>query len=177
MPGQFNIGANLVGVDNNLRVGVSATATLTSHTGHVVTIQNGIITNVMPPGGSPVLNTAYLTNVTNEINEISAYVNSVNPCAQIQALVNRVMADLQAQITSIEQQIAALVPIITIPSANLGAIVGWITSFVTPSIQAAANLAIQAEQLVAAAASLAAAVEAAASRIEHCSITVPTLTL
>lgn len=180
MTGQVNIGASLVGVDSgNFRVGAMATASFATHTGQVVTIQNGIITNVMPSGGGSAINTAYISNITSRINEIAADVNAVNPCALIQALVNQVMGDLQIQITGIEAEISALLPIIQIPSANLGAIVAWITSFVGPSIKAYANYMIQLAQMVAAIASLTAAIEAAVSRIENCSVTItpPTVTV
>lgn len=173
-PGSHNIGASLVKVNNNLNVGAAVTGSFSSGIGHVVTIENGIVTNIMPPGGSvPSLNPNYLPNITAQINHISQNVNAVNPCALIQSLVNDIMPDLQIQISAINLNISLLLPIITLPSVNLGAILGWIANFTAPYLQAYLNYIIQLEQMMAAIAQLVTAIETAASRLENCHLTIP----
>lgn len=123
----------------------------------------------MQPQGTALVNTAYFDSLIAEIN-------SINLCADLQAVVNQVMASLQAEISGIEAQIAALAPIITLPT-DLPSVITWITHFVDPQITAAANYAIQVEQMVAKISALASAIESAAARLESCTITVPTITV
>lgn len=173
-PGSHNIGASLVKVNNNLNVGAAATGSFSSAIGHVVTLENGIITNIMPPGGgAPPLNANYLPNITNQINHISQNVNAVNPCALIQTLVNDIMPDLQIQISAINLNISLLLPVITLPGLSLGSILGWISNFTAPHLQAYLNYAIQLEQMMAAIGQLVSAIETAASRLENCNINIP----
>ncbi len=122
----------------------------------------------MQPQGSAVFNTAWIDQLTNDIN-------SVDACAALQAVVNTAMATMQAEINALEAQIAALLPVITIPGANLSAIVNWIASFVNPLIVAYETYVAQLAQAVAAVARLVAAIEAAEQRLTHCSITIPSI--
>jgi hypothetical protein len=119
----------------------------------------------MQPQGTALVNTAYFTQLTADIN-------AVNGCADLQLLVNLAMATLQAEITAIEAQIASLLPLITMPT-DLGSVISWITNFATPLIKPYANYIAQLEQTLAAITALVAAIEKAAARLVNCHITVP----
>jgi hypothetical protein len=173
LPGSVTMGASLVNVTNNFKVGVAATGSFTSATGHILTIENGLVLNIMPPAGTIPVNTNYLGNITNQINNLSNSVNAVNPCALIQQLVNEIMPELQIQISGIQLSMSLLLPMITLPSANLGSILTWIESFTAPHIAAYLNYVTQLEQLLAAIATLTSAIATAAARLENCHITVP----
>ena len=121
----------------------------------------------MQPQGTSLLNTAWIDELTNDINQIDA-------CAALQALVNTAMATLQAEVNAIEAQIAALLPLIVIPT-NLAGVIAWITKFIDPQIQAYLNYVAQLEQLLTAIAALTQAIQGAAERLTHCSITVPSI--
>ena len=121
----------------------------------------------MQPQGSSLVNAAYFEQLT-------ADVNAIDGCAALQAIVNAAMATLQAEVTAIETQIASLLPLITLPT-NLGQVITWIANFATPLIKPYLNYIQQLEQTLAAIAQLTQAIEAAAKRLEHCSITVPAI--
>jgi hypothetical protein len=130
----------------------------------------------MQPQGTSVLNAAYFTALTAEINNLQT-------CAELQALATTVMASIQAEKNAIEAQLAALAPILallTVPGANLSAIVSWISNFITsvltPIYLPYINYATQLAQLTAAVATLATAIENAAANITSCTVTVPPLT-
>ncbi len=115
----------------------------------------------------PDINAAYF-------NALTAEVNSINACGVLQAFVNEVMAALQAQVNDIENQIAALLPVITIPT-DLPSVITWITHFIGPQLAAYEAYAAQLAQTVAAIAALATAIENAAARLESCSIAIPSI--
>jgi hypothetical protein len=141
----------------------------------------------MQPQGTAAFNPAYFNSITAQINGIAnniaaqtsavtSDINALDPCATVQAIiteatasiqdvVDQAMAEVQTDINAIESQIAALAPIIAIPGANLGAIVGWITQFVGPSILASANYLKQLEQIASAVSTLTTAIEAAAASL------------
>jgi hypothetical protein len=119
----------------------------------------------MQPQGTSLVNAEYFAQLTADIN-------AINGCAELQLLVNAAMATLQAEITAIEAQIASLLPLITLPT-NLASVISWIAAFATPMIKPYLNYIAQLEQTLAQIAALASAIEAAAARIEHCTITIP----
>ena len=123
----------------------------------------------MQPQGAAVVNTAYFDALTAEIN-------AIDTCAALQAIVNTAMASLQAEVTAIESQIAALVPLITIPT-NLAGVITWITNFAGPIIRTSENYAAQLTQTLAAIERLSSAIEAAAGRLTSCSISVPSISV
>ena len=123
----------------------------------------------MQPQGTALVNAAYFNSLADQIN-------AINECAVLQEVVNEVFASLQAEVTAIEDQIAALLPLITIPH-TLDEVITWITNFIAPQARAYANYATQVTQLIAAIANLTTAIENAAARIGSCSITVPTITV
>ncbi len=119
----------------------------------------------MQPQGASLVNAAYFEQLT-------ADVNAIDGCAALQALVNAAMGTLQAEVTAIEGQIASLLPLITLPT-NLGQVISWIAAFATPLVKPYENYITQLAQTTAAIAQLTQAIEAAAKRLEHCTITVP----
>lgn len=119
----------------------------------------------MQPEGTAPVNTAYFAALTDRINGIDG-------CAELQSAVNDVMASLQAQVTAIEHDILALLPLISLPT-DLGSVIAWIGHLAAPYIETYNNYLTQLTQVLAAIAALAEAIENAAARIEHCTITVP----
>jgi hypothetical protein len=123
----------------------------------------------MQPQGTGVVNANYITNLTAEINAIQGF----GACAEIQTIVNAAAASIQAELAGIRKEIAALLPILTIPAANPGAIVAWITAFVAPQLKAYNTYATQLTTLLAEVGALESAIANAASRLTSCSITIP----
>ena|ERR1700739_599951 len=125
------------------------------------------------PQGSTVFNTQYFTNLTNSVN-------SAGSCSELQALVNEAFVSINALESGINAQISALAPmlaLLTPPSANLGAIVTYLTSFIdnflTPALKPTINLPTQLTELTAEIASLTAAINTASAKFPSCSITIP----
>jgi hypothetical protein len=113
----------------------------------------------------PAINTQYITNLT-------AQINSINDCATLQLMVTQVEAEMTAQLAAAERQIAALLPLTTIPT-NLSQCISFITSQVA-FYEAQYAQAIAAEAaLVAAYAGLISAITSKISTL-GCSITPPT---
>jgi hypothetical protein len=123
----------------------------------------------MTPQGTANVNTGYIDNLTAQINAIQG----TAACADLQKAVNAASASIEAELSAIRSQIAALAPIITIPAANPGAIVAWITSLVSPQITAYNNYVAQLSATLAAVARLETAIGAAAARLTSCTITIP----
>jgi hypothetical protein len=121
----------------------------------------------MQPEGTALVNTSYFA-------ELTARVNAINVCSDLQEVVSSVMASLQAEVTSIERQISSLLPLTTIPT-DLGSVISWITNMATPYIAAYNNLIAQQAAVLAAIAELTSAIDNAASRIEGCVVTVPSI--
>ncbi len=123
----------------------------------------------MQPQGTALLNAAWVDQLTTDLNKIEA-------CGELQGVVNAAMATLQAEVNAIETQIAALLPITTVPT-NLAGVIAWITKFIGPQTQAYLNYIAQLAQLADSIARLTQAMEAAAGRLTHCSITVPSVSV
>lgn len=114
--------------------------------------------------------------------QLTAEVNQITVCADLQAFVARAFATISAEEAAIQSQIAALAPILkllTIPAVNPAAIVSWISDFIsgflTPYYKPQVTLLAQLTQLATEVAALTAAIEAAASRITNCSVLVPAI--
>lgn len=127
--------------------------------------------------GTQIFDTSYIDSLTDQVNQIDV-------CADLQAFENRVMAEIQAQISSVESQMAFLEPIVEIlenPAAALDKIVEWIGKFIDhvlkPIYQPYLTMVTQIEQAVQAVANLTAAIENAASRIGSCVVSAPGLVL
>jgi hypothetical protein len=128
----------------------------------------------MQPQGTAATDTDYFTALT-------ARINAINGCAELQAVVNEVMASVQAEKNAIEAQLEALAPILALLSPpSIDTIVSWaenlITAVLTPMYRPATTYATQLVQLATAVAGLATAIENAAARLESCTISVPPLT-
>ena len=130
----------------------------------------------MTPQGTALVDTTYIDNIITQLNHISV-------CADLQALITRAMASIQAHISAVEMQIEALVPLkvlLDIPT-DLESALTWIGNLITAQIQpgynAYLNYVEQLAQLVAKIAQLTEAATAAAGRIAGCAIAVPTLAL
>ena len=122
----------------------------------------------MLPQGTSLINTKYFDDLTDQINRIDG-------CAELQALVSTITADMQAQINSLGQQITILAPLIIVPG-SLGGVITWISNFVNSIMPTYLAAIATITQTIAAVEKLTAALENAASRITHCSITVNPLT-
>lgn len=123
----------------------------------------------MQPQGTAPVNADYFDKLTTQIN-------SIDLCADLQALVNGVMASLQAEISAIEEEIAAILPLLTIPT-DLGSVITWITNFIAPMQAAYTKFVAQLAAMLAKITALTDAIASAASRITSCSITIPPITL
>lgn len=127
----------------------------------------------MIPQGSTLINTETFTSITESVN-------SANSCAELQAIVSSAMASVNVVKDNISSELAKLTPILAIttpPGANLGAIVTWITDFisttVTPMVKPTITYADQLTATAAQIASLTAAINAASAKFPSCSITIP----
>lgn len=125
----------------------------------------------MQSQGTAPVNADYFAQLTAQIDAIGG----PSACAELQALVQTAMADIEAQLAAIRSQIAALLPVITIPDANPGAIVSWITSFVAPYAKAMATFEAQLAQTLSEVAALQSAIERAAGRLLCVSVTIPSV--
>lgn len=121
----------------------------------------------MIPQGTALVNTEYFDSIT-------AQINALDDCSILQTLVNQVMATLQAEVTAIESQIAALLPLITLPT-DLASVISWITSFATPAIRAYENYLATITAVMASINGLITAIQNAASRLTHCTISIPAI--
>jgi len=125
------------------------------------------------PACFPLINANYFNNIETQIGVVVS-------AAELQALTNRVMAELSLLESTLTSQLSFLAPInalLTAPAANLGAIVAWITNMIVvleemykPYVNIVAELAA----LPAIIAALVAAIEAAALRL-NVTITIPSV--
>ena len=129
----------------------------------------------MVPQGSTLVDTQYFANLT-------ARINGINVCSELQTVVDEAYASIQAQISAIENQVALLLPIaalLEIPT-DLASALSWIEKMVNGLIKPLyvpyATYVAQLAQLIEVTAALAVAIENAAARLKNCSITVPPLT-
>ena len=84
----------------------------------------------MVPQGSTLINTDHFVNVIDSVN-------ACETCAQLQGVVDDAFASLNAVKAGVQSELAKLMPALSLlspPSANLGAIVTWITSFVSTTL-------------------------------------------
>lgn len=128
----------------------------------------------MVPQGSSLINTDQFVNTINAIN-------SVKECAQLQSLVNDAFASINAVEANIKAELAKLMPVISLtapPGASPGAIVSWITAFIsttlTPLIKPTLTYVAQLSATLDEIAKVEAAISAAAARLTSCTITIPT---
>jgi hypothetical protein len=126
----------------------------------------------MQPEGSGPVNPTYFTELTAQINAIQG----TGACAELQSVVNAAAASIQAELTAIRAQITALTPIITLPSANPGSILTWITNFTAPYVAALAKFEAQLADVLASIAALESAIVGAAERLLTCTISIPPMT-
>jgi hypothetical protein len=120
------------------------------------------------PQGTAAVNSAFFTNAI-------AQINTIDLCADLQAVIGPLMVDLQTEVNTIKAQIAAFLPILNIPH-DLGAVITWITNFVAPQQAAWNTYTAQLAALASNIGARTAAISAAIARIEGCSITVLTVT-
>jgi hypothetical protein len=127
----------------------------------------------MVPQGSTLINTDHFVNMT-------ASINACDTCAQLQSVVNDSFASLNSAKAAIQAELAKLMPalsLLTLPSADPGAILSWLTNFVsftlTPMLKPTITYGAQLTAMLAQIAQVTAAIEAAAARLTSCSITIP----
>jgi len=124
--------------------------------------------------GLPVLNAAYYTSLTQQINGASS-------CAQLQNLVSEAMLAVINTQSSLTDQLAIYEPMLalltppTTPTAVITYIQTLITAYLTPQLAPAITMAAQLAATIAEIAALTAAIESAASKFPSCSITLPTI--
>jgi L-lysine 2,3-aminomutase len=107
-------------------------------------------------------------------------INGCNSCAALQEITTEAMTALAEQQRVIQEQIAAIQPILALlqpPSVNLGAIVTWIkdliTHLITPQIQPYYVYQAQLVQLSAQVAQVMDAINNAKLKFPNCTITPP----
>lgn len=112
---------------------------------------------------------------------LATEVGNIDDCAQLQACVDRAMAQFVAQYAGINSQITALAPIaglLTNPT-NLSEVITWITNFSSivlgPQYAAYLKYVTELAELIAAVATFTTEINNAASRIGSCTITIPPL--
>lgn len=125
----------------------------------------------MIPQGTSLIDTSYFDNLTAQVNAIQGG----NACAELQKIINDAGASIEAELTAIRDQIAKILPLISLPT-SLGSVIAWISSFAAPMIAAYANLLATEAAVLAAVGRLESAVAAAAGRLVSCSITLPSIT-
>lgn len=128
----------------------------------------------MIPQGSTLINNDTFTNMT-------ASIHACKTCDQLQALVNDSFASLDALKAGVQSELDKLLPalsLLTAPSASPTAIVTWINNFITntltPMVKPTITYAAQLSATLAQIAQVTADIEAAASSLTSCSITIPT---
>lgn len=119
------------------------------------------------PEGTANVNPDYINHLADEIR-------AINVCSILQAEINKILADIQTQITAIENQILALIPLTTIPS-DLGSVITWITNQIAPYARALAKLEAEIVDWASAIANLTSAVEETAASIENCTVEIATV--
>lgn len=130
----------------------------------------------MQPEGSGPLNTSYFSSIESQIQKCTS-------AADLQALVTKAFASIQAQVSGISSQAAAIENlansgIITQPSASFTSILSWIqtltSAFLGPAYAAYAVYVLKLAEMPTQLASLTSAATAQAEKL-GCSVTVPTI--
>lgn len=131
----------------------------------------------MQPQGSSPSNPDFFQSLT-------ARINAVDTCAELQSLVASAFASLQAEQSAITAQLAALQPIINLiehPGASPAALASWIGNFIDgflkPYVGPTLTYVQVIEKRIAEIAALTEAIEAAAARITSCAVSVPALAM
>jgi hypothetical protein len=119
----------------------------------------------MQPQGLALVNTAYFTALTDQVN-------SINVCSELQEFANDVMATLNANIDALQEQVIQLEALLVVPT-NLSSVISWITAFQAQLILPYTNYATQLAETISAINNLVTAIENAATRIGNCTITIP----
>lgn len=129
----------------------------------------------MNPQGSDLIDTAYFTALT-------ARVNAIDTCAELQDAVNKAFASMQGQVTGIEDQLAVLAPMIgllTLNPTDLPGVITFLDTFVTkvltPYLAPYTTYVAQKAAILVQIADLGTAIASAASRIDSCTISVPAI--
>lgn len=124
--------------------------------------------------GSLIVDTAYFDSLT-------ARINAATSGAELQRLVDDAFPSVQAQVSAVHAQIAALAPaleLLSLNPASLPSVITFIqklvTEILTPYLQPYITYTAQLSATVASATALAAAVQSKASSL-HVSVTVPTI--
>jgi hypothetical protein len=128
---------------------------------------------IMIPQGSTLINTDHFANII-------ASINGAQTCDELQGFVTSAMASVNTVKANITAELDKLTPILALaspPGASPGAIVSWITDFIsltlTPMIKPTITYAAQLTETLTQIAGVVSAIEAAAERIPSCSITIP----
>lgn len=127
----------------------------------------------MVPQGSSLIDTKYFEDLTQSVN-------NVQTCEELQALAAQAFASIDAAKAAIQLELEKIQPMLALlqgPSANLGQIVTYLNSLIanliTPIVKPSITYNLQLTATLAALASLASAVQDAASRIGSCTVPGP----
>lgn len=127
------------------------------------------------PQGSTPWNNTVITSLTTQIE-------GCNECAQLQALVNETIANLNGLIGGFVTQNSLLGPmqaLLTAPTSPAAAVTwiqNFITDYLTPVLATYANYAAKMAALATQITALVNAINTAAAAIDGCSVTIPTIT-
>ncbi len=128
----------------------------------------------MQPIGTGPINAAYF-------DALSETLDGCNGCAELQAQVNAVMADLQAYLDGIGIQIALIAPVLALlevptnPAQAVTWVQNFITSFLTPYVKPYEIYLTQIIELNNSVVTLIATINEVSARFTNCTITVPPL--
>ena len=169
-----NITTNLH-VDGNITSTTGgATGSITTATGQIITIQNGIVTNICPetPSSTDYINNSYFQSIIDDIN-------SCTSCDQLQKAATDYIESLVNQQTAIEEQQASLAPALalltapTTPTAVITWITNYINDYLAPQLQPSVNYQTQLSETYAQTIELLSAIANAASKFTSCNIDLP----
>ena len=178
----------------NLAVESNPSASFTTPTGQIITVQSGIVTNASS-AVSPPINPAYFANLRRQItiiqNQLSYFekngfgkdvVAKVQQqlLRKLQKLTNKLIPSLLAQVNSIETQMAALSPMValsTMPVGNIEEVLifvsGLQTAMLTPLVAPHAQYVVQLPELRAQITSLTGSINTAATTLGG-NVSIPT---
>jgi len=129
----------------------------------------------MIPQGQAPINLSYFEGLQQRIEGCSS-------CDQLTEVVNDLYASVEANITAINAQIAALAPLLSLleaPAVNPQAIVTWITGFITnfltPYLKPYTIYPVQLTQISAQMAQLPPLIEAKMAQFPSCNVPIPPL--
>lgn len=112
---------------------------------------------------------------------LTAQVNAVNSCAELQAVTDSALEAILAAQASATAQLATITPMLALlsaPGANLTALANYIqtliTAYLTPQLAPSVTLAAQLAATVTAIAALTAAINSKSAQFQSCTIVIPT---